>query len=191
MAHPRSQVEVFPAIGTNDREQALSPLEHEVIGLFDEMRQRLLRYLLQFRLTLQDAEEIVQETFLALFQHLRRGRSRENLRGWLFRVAHNLALKKLQRERRDSFHHPATEAAVQDQIADPAPSAEEELVRAQTHGRMQAVLRALPEQDRQCLHLRAEGLRYREIAQVLEISLGAVAISLERSLARMARAAER
>jgi RNA polymerase sigma-70 factor (ECF subfamily) len=53
---------------------------------------------------------------------------------------------------------------------------------------LQAVLRALPEQDRCCLHLRAEGLRYREIASVLGISLGSVSIALARSLARMGRA---
>jgi len=36
-----------------------------------------------------------------------------------------------------------------------------------------------------------EGLRYREIGQVLQMSLGAVSLSLTRSLARLARAAER
>jgi RNA polymerase sigma-70 factor (ECF subfamily) len=49
----------------------------------------------------------------------------------------------------------------------------------------------LPEQDRRCLSLRAEGLRYREIAEVLDMSLGAVSIALTRSLARIARSAER
>jgi RNA polymerase sigma-70 factor (ECF subfamily) len=39
--------------------------------------------------------------------------------------------------------------------------------------------------------LRAEGLRYREIAGALAMSLGAVSMSLARSLARIARAAER
>jgi DNA-directed RNA polymerase specialized sigma24 family protein len=36
-----------------------------------------------------------------------------------------------------------------------------------------------------------EGLRYREIAGILDMSLGAVSLSLARSLARIARAAER
>jgi len=49
----------------------------------------------------------------------------------------------------------------------------------------------LPEEDRRCLVLRAEGLRYREIASVLEISLGSVALSLERSLTRLARVVQR
>ncbi len=49
-------------------------------------------------------------------------------------------------------------------------------------------LRAMPEQDQCCLSLRAEGLRYRDIAEVLGISLGSVANSLERALSRLARA---
>ncbi len=54
--------------------------------------------------------------------------------------------------------------------------------------RLLAVVRALPEQDRRCLYLRAEGLRYRQIVNVLGMSLGAVAQSLERSLERLSRA---
>jgi RNA polymerase sigma-70 factor (ECF subfamily) len=53
---------------------------------------------------------------------------------------------------------------------------------------LQSVLRALPEQDQWCLSLRAEGLRYREIAEVLDISLASVSVSLGRSLARLSRA---
>jgi RNA polymerase sigma-70 factor (ECF subfamily) len=158
-------------------------LEREVVEQFDLMRERLLRYLLGFGLTAQDSEEIVQETFLALFQHLQRGRSRRNLRGWLFRVAHNLGLRKRQRMR-------ATEE-VGDSVIDPAPNPEDQCAISQTERRLLAVLRALPEQDRRCLSLRAEGLRYREIAEVLDMSLGAVSIALTRSLARIARSAER
>jgi RNA polymerase sigma-70 factor (ECF subfamily) len=61
----------------------------------------------------------------------------------------------------------------------------------QTRQRVLAVVEALPEQDRRCLFLRAEGLRYREIAGILDMSLGAVSVSLSRSLARIARSAER
>ena len=69
-----------------------SPLEEEVVGLFDQLQDRLLRYLLSLGLPAAEGEEIVQETFLALFQHLQRGKPRHNLRAWVFQVAHNLAL---------------------------------------------------------------------------------------------------
>src|SRR5580658_211026 len=70
-----------------------------IMGFFDQFRGPLLRYLSGFGLALPDSEEVLQEVFLSLFQHLDRGKSRSNLPGWLFRVAHNLALKKRMRAR--------------------------------------------------------------------------------------------
>lgn len=179
MTDAPTQVNVFPA--TDNSSQA-SALEHEVVDYFDRTREPLLRYLLGFGLPAQDCEEIVQETFLALFQHLKRGRSRRNLRAWLFRVTHNLGLRKRQQTR------PTEE--IGDSWIDPAPSPEDRCATSQQQQRLQAVLRALPEQDRRCLSLRAEGLRYREIAEILNMSLGGVALILGRSLARIARVAD-
>jgi len=166
-----------------------SRIETEVGQLFDQYREQLLRYLLSLGLPVSDGEEVVQEVFLALFQSLRRGMSRENLRGWLFRVAHHLALKRRSRMRRDS--EALNEAEAGSRIADPSPSPEDRVARHQTQERVFAVVQALPEQDRRCLALRAAGLRYREIAEVLDMSLGAVSLSLARSLARIARSARR
>jgi RNA polymerase sigma-70 factor (ECF subfamily) len=164
-----------------------SPLEEEVVGLFDQLQDRLLRYLLSLGLPAAEGEEIVQETFLALFQHLQRGKPRHNLRGWVFQVAHNLALKQrkaTQRNRQNLLEHSWTPA-------DRAPDPEQQVATNQRQVRLASVLQALPEQDRRCLSLRAEGLTYREIAQVLEMSLGSVSLSLGRSLARFARADQR
>ena len=166
-----------------------SRLEEELVALFDQFRDPLLRYLLSFGLTSPDGEEIVQEVFLALFQHLRRGKSRASLRGWVFRVAHNLALKRRYQNRRSL--ELGNESSAEELAIDPDPNPEAQMLNTQHQQRLQAVLQALPEQARACLSLRAEGLRYREIAQILGMSLGAVSLSLARSLARFTRASER
>jgi len=160
----------------------------EVLTLFDQDARALLRYVGSFGLPAQDTEDVVQDVFLSLFQHVRRGRSRSNLRGWVFRVAHNLALKRRRRIQRSpsSWH----DAVVEDR-ADASASPEEQASRRQRLRHLLAVVRALPERDRRCLCLRAEGLRYREIADVLGISLGAVSKALTRALQRLERAAER
>src|SRR5580704_5793794 len=80
----------------------VSRLEEDVVKLFDQMRIPVLRYLLSLRIPAPDAEEIVQEVFLALFGHLRRDKSRANLQGWIFKVAHNAALKFRAQARRHS-----------------------------------------------------------------------------------------
>lgn len=165
---------------------AASRIEEEVMELFDQFRSPLLRYGLSLGISIHDAEEVIQEVFLALFRHLQLGRSRKNLRGWLFRVTHNLALK-LRVTNQTSLQRTAGDESLENH-ADPAPGPEEQLFMAQRQHRLQTIVRALPENDRQCLRLRAEGLRYREIATILGMSLGAVSISLTRSLARLARA---
>jgi RNA polymerase sigma-70 factor, ECF subfamily len=170
-----------------DSSAAPSELEKEIISLFDELRDRLLRYAISFGLSGDDGEEVVQEAFLALFQHLQQDRCRRNLRGWLFRVAHNLALKRLSENER---HRERVElGAIGTEVhPDPTPNPEQQLAFSQRQTRLLAVLQALPAQDQRCLSLRAEGLTHREIADVLGMSLGSISASLARSLARLGRA---
>lgn len=169
------EITALPELAGRSAETPLR-LEAEVTALFDDYRNPLLRFLLSLGLSAADGEEVIQEVFLALFQHLRSDKPRTNLRGWLFQVAHNQALKL--RQKRPA---PAIAAA-------PSPTPEEQAIARQTQRRLAAVIGALPEQERACLALRAEGLRYREIAAVLGISLGGVALSLERALGRIRRA---
>jgi len=183
-----THVRPLPAVAGTQRAQRLSDLELEVVALFDQYRSRLLGYVSAFGIAGHDGEEVVQEVFLSLFCHLRLGKPRSNLRGWIFRVAHNLALKQRHanqrlRERTEPEGH--TEAA-----HDPDLNPEEQLLSVQRQRRLLSVVNSLPERDRLCFCLRAEGLRYREIAQTLDISLGSVSLSLTRSLARLMRADE-
>lgn len=194
MSHLTQESAIDPTLlGAVDTAASAAPaveIENEVVLLFDEFRGRLLRYAVSLGIGPQDGEDVIQEVFLSLFRHLRLGRSRSNLRGWIFRVAHHLALK--QRLSRQKQHaRTAAEALALDAQADSAANPEEQLDEMQRRKRLLLVYDALPERDRCCLSLRAEGLRYREIADVLGMSLGAVSNSLARSLARLARADER
>jgi RNA polymerase sigma-70 factor (ECF subfamily) len=161
-------------------------IEREVTNLFDELRNPALRYLISMGLPAADGEEVLQEVFLALFQHLRRGKPRPNLRGWVFRTTHNLGLKR--RKRNHTNPAPAMDLELLAQPSDQRPNPEELLSAQQRYARMRAILSVLPERDRSCLSLSAEGLRYREIADALGISLGAVSNSIQRSLLRLREA---
>ena len=160
-------------------------VEGEVTRLFHEYRSPLLRYTLALGLPVAEGEDVVQEAFLALFRHLVEDKPQANLRGWIFRVGHNLALRRRQQMGR------IVEGLEQDTRVDPDLNPEEHAAWRRRQARLQSVLDALPERDRCCLLMRAEGLRYREIAEAMEISLGAVAISLSRSLARLGSVEER
>ena len=181
MSANTKQLASWPWLQSATRQDcALSPIAVQVTALFDEFRAPLLRYAVSLGLPIHDAEDILQEVFLALFHHLQNQRPSGNLRGWLFRVGHNLALKRRQSNRR------AANTADSDwQLTDPKPNPEQQAASSRLQSRLANIVNALPERDRCCLNLRAEGLRYREIAETLDISLGAVAASLSRSLARL------
>jgi RNA polymerase sigma-70 factor (ECF subfamily) len=162
-----------------------SPLAEEVTRLFDRWREPLLGYLVTLGLRIHEGEDVTQEVFLSLFQHLLGGKSRENLRAWIFRVGHNLALKRRYSPQRLFLVQAEQDTPVE--IQDSAPDPEQTFATKQRRECLLAVVNAISERDRCCLHLRAEGLRYRDIADVLGISLGSVAASLTRSLERLRR----
>lgn len=165
-----------------------SRVEDQVTAWFDRFRVPLFRYLSAFRLDRADVEEIIQEVFLALFQRLNGGAPVDNVPGWLFGAAHNLGLRQSNRLRKAwESEQPAKDR----EVADGAPNPEDLYADCELSTRLHRIVDSLPEMDRRCILLRSEGLRYREIAAILDISLGGVALSLSRSLARIARCAER
>lgn len=186
MSDALTNLDLIQLGAASNADHARSRLDQEVAELFQQWRPALLKYLSTFGLTSHDAEEIVQEVFLSLFSHLKKNKSSANLRGWLFRVAHNLGLKRRYSRKRTTGM--GTEMG---NLPHPALNPEQEFADTQRKRCFASILDALPEQDRRCLYLRAEGLRYREIAEILGMSLGFVAASLERSLARFERADQR
>lgn len=186
---PASLVMPLLPIAASRRPEAQSKLHEEVAAVFDHLREPLLRYLWTFGLEVPDGEEVLQDVFLSLYRHLDGGKPIDNVRGWLFRVAHNLAIRRRLRTRRDAAVW--LDTSNESRAVDPAPNPEDRLAGRQAQERVMAVVEALPEQERRCLFLRAEGLRYREIAEILGISLGSVSLLLTRSLARIARSTER
>jgi RNA polymerase sigma-70 factor (ECF subfamily) len=161
--------------------------EAEVLALFDRWAPQLLRYVASLGLGAEETEDVVQEVFLALFRHLRLGRDASNLTGWLFRVAHNLALRQRHKIRRRRAQDSRGDTLLHQHI-DPAPDPETRLAQSERRRRLRAVVNALPERERRCLFLRAEGLSYRDIGAALCVSLGTVAKSLGRAMTRLANA---
>src|SRR3984885_10155365 len=75
----------------------LSAGASEATALYRELRRPLLRYLVCLGLSGDEAQDVVQDAFLILHRHLAAGGSQENIRGWVFRVAHNQARNRQNR----------------------------------------------------------------------------------------------
>lgn len=170
-----------------DRQQDPARLKTRVLQVFDESRDQLYRYLLCLNLRPEEAEDTIQETFLRLYQHLSAGKSESNLRGWLFRVAHNLAMNHHKSESQcQQVEGDDWERAVTETVA-LSPSPEVRLLNKEREQQLQAALANLSPQQRQCLYLRSEGFRYQQIAKILGISVSSVAEFLRRAIQRLSR----
>lgn len=172
-----------------DRQEAdgsLDAVHDEILSLFDQHARSLRTFVGSCGVPAACADDVVQETFVALYRHLCRGGDRSNLRAWLFRVSYRLGLKQRRRAWRllqwQVSWHPAVGQAPAGRDTNP----ETRVLHQERCRTVRAVFAALPERDRQCFHLRAEGFRYRQIADILGISLGTVAKSLARGMAKLA-----
>jgi RNA polymerase sigma-70 factor (ECF subfamily) len=160
-------------------------LEEQITQMFDELREPIYRYLLCLSASPTEADEIIQETFLRLYRHLNAGGREDNLRGWVFRVAHNIGINEFKKRSRLFSSAPCGIGELEISTADPKPGPEELLLRREKMVRVHAAISALSEQQRQCLYLRAEGFRYREIAEILEVTISTVAESLRRGIKKL------
>lgn len=157
--------------------------QQKIIVLYQALCPSLYSYLSTLGLTADEVEDVIQESFLRLLPHRTNGRREENLRGWLFRVAHNIAMDIHRTNWRTVADTSEDEKRpVGDSAVDPAPNPEQVYLHEEQLHRMNSALSQLTEQQRNCMMLRAEGLRYREIASVLGISFQRAAELVRRGL---------
>ena len=168
-------------VGLIRQEQTGSSLQDQVSRLFEESRDEVFRYLLTLGLYPPQAQEAAQEVFLRLYATLRKGQEIQNPRAWIFRVAHNLGLKIRARQHSEEPFNPEVGIRYANGTATP----ETELLERERMSRFHAAVEGLSEQQRRCLLLRLEGLRYPEIGSTLGISASAVGEFLRRAMVRL------
>jgi RNA polymerase sigma-70 factor (ECF subfamily) len=139
----------------------------------------------------QDAEDILQETFIKAYKHIGKFDGRSSISTWLYRIATNEALMSFRKKRPEtvSFDVPSTyETEPQEplQIVDWCCLPEEEFLTAEGRMRLDEAAEQLPDSLRVVFVLRdIEGLSTRETAEVLDISEMAVKTRLSRARLRL------
>jgi len=119
---------------------------------------------------MQVAEDAAQETFIQAWLRLPSYRPRASLRNWLYRIAVNMAIDMLRKEKR------ILPGAVEDlNLTDSRPGPEALAASSERTKMVQEAVLALPEASRAVLVLREyEDLSYQEIADALDIPVGTV-----------------
>jgi RNA polymerase sigma-70 factor (ECF subfamily) len=152
---------------------------------------------LAYRLTgrEEDADDVVQETFLRVFRQLAQFESRSSFGTWLYRItvncAHDLMRQRPRAGSRTSLDDPEHGVALQ--LADESAAADpmRELTRRQIDARVQAAMRELSEQERSAFVMRHyEGLSIEEIGRVLDLRTSAAKHSIFRAVKKLRRSLE-
>ena len=157
-------------------------VHEEVERIYAAERQNIYAYLLHLGVAAPRAQELAQDAFLKLYLKMSERETIENPRAWLYRVSHNLALRIHEREL--VFDDLDPNSNVPESLADP----ERAVLDRERRATLARAIRGLSRQQRNCLHLRAQGLRYREIADVAGISISAVGEFLRRAVVRLKEA---
>ncbi|MCS7316007.1 MAG: RNA polymerase sigma factor [Bryobacterales bacterium] len=147
----------------------------EVVECYEAEASGLYRYATLVLGSSQAAEDVLQDTFLRLFAALRSGTEIRDRKAWLFRVLRNACLERRRNLRwKNEVELPA-------EVAMPGASPE-----ADYHRRHLAwqLARVLSPRELECVRLRAEGLSYAQIANVLRVRSGTVGALLSRALAK-------
>jgi len=153
----------------------------------------LYRTALRLSRNSQDAEDLVQETYLNAFRSLDRFEEGTNLRAWLFRILNNAFISQYRRRKRrpSSSIEDVTEYYLYDHLVEGGAAPRTENPEQEVLDRIgdEAVLRALedlPVEFRQVeLLADVEGFSYREIADILNIPIGTVMSRLYRARRRL------
>jgi RNA polymerase sigma-70 factor (ECF subfamily) len=139
-------------------------------ALYERHAAAMLRLIRRLTSDRSVAEEILQETWLAVWRSAAGFRGDSSVRGWLLGVARRQAHNHLRKSRPQ-----LADLAEAQNVPDPGPSVEDQVVREAERAELLAAVRMLPGHLREVLVLvLVEELAYPEVATVLAIPVGTV-----------------
>jgi RNA polymerase sigma-70 factor (ECF subfamily) len=146
--------------------------------LFSKHHQRIYRFASRMCRHAQDAEDILQDTFLAAYRHLKTFRGKSRFTTWLYTIAANACSRK----RRGAAPVPAPEADGPMLVDDWTRRPDVQLLRNETRRAIEDAVASLPKEQRLVLVLRdMEGLPAEEVSRIVGASVPAVKSRLHRA----------
>ncbi len=146
--------------------------------LITDIRPQLHRYAARMIGSVVDAEDVVQEALAKAYSALPTTTSVANMRGWLFRIAHNKAIDHLRRESHQHLEYLDDYPLVAEVDL---PLAEQELVAVAL-----SVFVKLPAKQRSCVILKdVLGYSLAEISELLDATVPEIKAALHRGRARL------
>ena len=141
-------------------------------------KNKLFRFAFRMLGSSEEAKDVVQEVMIKVWNGREQMAEVQNMEAWCMRITKNLSLDKLRsRQRR------ATDSIDEGfEVRQEALSPHENTELNESMLRINQLIAALPEKQRQVIHLRdIEGYSYNEICEMLELDMSQVKVSLFRA----------
>ena len=156
-------------------------------ALVDRHGRMLFRVAYRVTANQQDAEDVVQETFLRAHRELHRFELRASVGTWLYRIAVNTAVDVLRSRRRETDWPVGQD----ERVTSTAPLPDRALLSSEIQERIEAALEPLSAQERAAFVLRHfEGLSTAEIGDLLGLGISAAKHSVFRAVKKVRAALE-
>lgn len=141
-------------------------------------KNKLFRFALRLLGDVEDAEDVVQEVLIKVWNGRESMQQINNWEAWCMRLTKNQALDRLRVKQRK-----ATDSIVDGfEITEDGLSPLEKTALIESMVQVNKLIASLPEKQRQVIHLRdVEGYSYMEICEILEIDMNQVKVSLFRA----------
>jgi RNA polymerase sigma-70 factor (ECF subfamily) len=157
--------------------------------VYGSFYKRLYQFALAIIKTREPAEEIVEDVFIRIWQQREGLPSIRNLRVYLYTATKNTALNYLSKKARDSITEPFDH--IQIELNGSSITPEQILITAEMYEKIQKAVEALPPRCKMIFKLvREDGLRYKEIAEILNISVNTIDVQMAIAVKRIASALE-
>ena len=131
------------------------------------------------------AQDCVQEAFVRLCREPRE-RVESHVDAWLFKTCRNRAMDIHRREARMTFH---TDSVALTTLSSREHDPEQQAVTAEQHQRIDREISSLPRLEQEVVLLRlGQGLSYKQIAEVMELSVSHVGVLLHQAMVRLRQA---
>ena len=158
----------------------------QILALYQEYRPRLFGYMRSLYLNRDEAEEVIQETFVELTSAVLTGRTIESMQGWIINTAHHLAVDVIKKRVKNEDRFRDTSDFEFETLPDSTMGPEETYLKKEQRREIMNALSRFNPQQRQCFYMRAQGFRYKDIGGALGISEQRAALVVKQVVFRLA-----
>jgi RNA polymerase sigma-70 factor (family 1) len=178
---------LFDPMLINLQQRASAGDEKAFREIYINFYKKLYRFALAIVKTKESAEEITEDVFIKIWQQKESLTSIKNLRVYLYTATKNTSLNYLSRKARENIVHPFDHINIE--LSGSILTPEQIMITTEMYNKIQQAVEALPPRCKMIFKLiREDGLKYKEVSDILNISVNTIDVQMAIAVKKIATA---